>query len=89
MDLVGKVKGKNVIIVDDMIDTAGTLCKVSSSAFRLVFLSSKSQVNKMAAKLRTFKDNWAKGIPVSPKERILWYIDSITPVFGLAVDFCE
>ena len=29
MDLVGTVKGSDVIIVDDMIDTAGTLTKVS------------------------------------------------------------
>lgn len=27
MELIGDVKGKNVIIVDDMCDTAGTLCK--------------------------------------------------------------
>lgn len=26
MDLIGEVNGKNVIIVDDMVDTAGTLC---------------------------------------------------------------
>jgi len=29
MDLIGDVKGKDVIIVDDMIDTAGTLCKAA------------------------------------------------------------
>lgn len=29
MDLVGKVKGCDVIIVDDMIDTAGTLCEAA------------------------------------------------------------
>lgn len=27
MEIIGDVKGKNVIILDDMVDTAGTLCK--------------------------------------------------------------
>ena len=31
MNLVGNVKGKNAIIVDDMIDTAGTLCEAAKS----------------------------------------------------------
>lgn len=30
MDLVGSVEDSDVIIVDDMIDTAGTLCKAAS-----------------------------------------------------------
>ncbi len=30
MKIIGKVKGKNVIIVDDMVDTAGTLCKAAN-----------------------------------------------------------
>lgn len=30
MDLVGSVEGSDVIIVDDMIDTAGTLCKAAN-----------------------------------------------------------
>lgn len=29
MDLIGEVKGRHVIIVDDMIDTAGTLCSAA------------------------------------------------------------
>lgn len=29
MQLIGEVKGKTCIIVDDMIDTAGTLCKAA------------------------------------------------------------
>jgi ribose-phosphate pyrophosphokinase len=29
MEIIGNVEGKNVILIDDMIDTAGTLCKAS------------------------------------------------------------
>lgn len=29
MEIIGDVKGKDVVIIDDMIDTAGTLCKAS------------------------------------------------------------
>ena len=29
MELIGEVKGKNVVIVDDMVDTAGTLTKAA------------------------------------------------------------
>jgi ribose-phosphate pyrophosphokinase len=31
MDLVGSVEGSDVVIVDDMIDTAGTLCKAANA----------------------------------------------------------
>jgi ribose-phosphate pyrophosphokinase len=30
MQIIGDVKGKNVIILDDMVDTAGTLCKAAN-----------------------------------------------------------
>jgi ribose-phosphate pyrophosphokinase len=29
MEIIGEVKGKNMIIIDDLIDTAGTLCKAA------------------------------------------------------------
>ena len=29
MELIGEVKGKNIILVDDMVDTAGTLSKAA------------------------------------------------------------
>lgn len=31
MNLVGQVEGKTAIIIDDMIDTAGTLCEAAKS----------------------------------------------------------
>ena len=34
MDLVGSVEGSDAIIVDDMIDTAGTLCKAAQELKR-------------------------------------------------------
>ena len=30
MTIIGDVKGKNVVLVDDMIDTAGTICKAAN-----------------------------------------------------------
>jgi ribose-phosphate pyrophosphokinase len=31
MNIIGDVKGKNCVIVDDLVDTAGTLCKAASA----------------------------------------------------------
>ena len=39
MNVVGEIEGKHCIIVDDMIDTAGTLCK---SAETLMEMGAKS-----------------------------------------------
>jgi ribose-phosphate pyrophosphokinase len=30
MQIIGEVEGKNVVIIDDMVDTAGTICKAAS-----------------------------------------------------------
>ena len=30
MDLIGNVEGKDVIILDDLVDTAGTLCTAAN-----------------------------------------------------------
>jgi ribose-phosphate pyrophosphokinase len=39
MNIVGEIKGKHCIIVDDMIDTAGTLCKAADSLTEMGALS--------------------------------------------------
>jgi ribose-phosphate pyrophosphokinase len=36
MNIIGEVKGKTCIIVDDMVDTAGTLCKAADALKRLL-----------------------------------------------------
>jgi ribose-phosphate pyrophosphokinase len=35
MNIIGDVKGKNVIIVDDMVDTAGTLCNAAQALLEI------------------------------------------------------
>jgi ribose-phosphate pyrophosphokinase len=34
MNVVGDVEGKNCLIIDDMCDTGGTICKVADALFR-------------------------------------------------------
>jgi len=34
MNVVGRVKGKNCVIIDDMCDTGGTICKVADAIYR-------------------------------------------------------
>lgn len=50
MNVVGEIDGKHCIIVDDMIDTAGTLCK---SAETLMEMGAKSVVVKAHTNMRT------------------------------------
>ena len=39
LTVIGKVKGKNIVIVDDMIDTAGTVCKAANMMMDMGALS--------------------------------------------------
>ena len=49
MDLVGSVEGADVVIVDDMIDTAGTLCTAAGELKRKVRQSYASRSPRAAA----------------------------------------
>src|SRR5436190_1970094 len=42
MEIIGDVKGKNVVIIDDMVDTAGTLCKAADIIMEQGALSVKA-----------------------------------------------
>lgn len=42
MEIIGDVKGKNVVIIDDMVDTAGTLCKAADVIMEQGALSVKA-----------------------------------------------
>ena len=35
MNIIGDIKGKNCILIDDMIDTAGTICNAVEALFNL------------------------------------------------------
>ncbi len=49
MFLIGDVTGKNVILIDDMIDTAGTLCKAADILIEKGAKNSKSDGNARGA----------------------------------------
>jgi len=63
MNVVGEVEGKNCLIVDDMCDTGGTICKVSAAlyengakgvyaCFTHPVLSGKAAENLQASKIK-------------------------------------
>ena len=35
MNIIGDIKGKNCILIDDMIDTAGTICNAAEALLNL------------------------------------------------------
>lgn len=73
LDVIGDVKGKNVLIVDDMIDTAGTL---TNAADFLIKRGAKSV--RAAATHGLFSDPAMERISASFLEEIL-VTDTITP----------
>ena len=44
MNIIGKVEGKTCILIDDMIDTAGTICHAADALQKLVLLKSMRAV---------------------------------------------
>ncbi len=73
LDLIGDVKGKDVLIVDDMIDTAGTLCE----AAKLIKINGAKSVSA-AATHGLFSDPAPERIKEAGLERI--FITDTVPV---------
>jgi len=65
LDMIGDVKGKDVLIVDDMIDTAGTICE----AARLIKEKGAKSISAAAAH-GLFSDPALKRIDDSPIEKV-------------------
>ncbi len=83
----GDVKGKNVVIVDDMIDTAGTICEavrlVSERGARSIRLAATHGIFSQDARERIsrlpVRDTWVtNSLPQSAHERI--QVLDITPI---------
>lgn len=72
MNLVGSVEGKNAIIIDDMIDTAGTLCEAAKTLKGLGALSVSS-----FATHGLFSGNALKNISSSVLENVI--VTNTTP----------
>ncbi|OGZ58951.1 MAG: hypothetical protein A3B96_01415 [Candidatus Spechtbacteria bacterium RIFCSPHIGHO2_02_FULL_43_15b] len=94
INVIGDVRGKNVLIVDDMIDTAGTLCDASRAfvkqgakrvwavATHGVFSGSAiERINKSSIEQVFVTDSISGNIGRHPKIRIV----SIAPLLGEAI----
>lgn len=73
MDMIGDVKGKDVLIVDDMIDTAGTICE----AAKLIQERGAKSISA-AATHGLFSDPALQRITDSPIEKV--YISDTVPL---------
>lgn len=66
MNIIGEIKGKNCIIVDDMIDTAGTICNAGKA---LIDLGAESV--SACATHAVLSDNAYKRLDESPFEEVV------------------
>ena len=55
MTAIGEVEGRNIIIVDDMIDTAGTICMAAN----MLILPHEKQREQNSFKIYLLKEEWA------------------------------
>lgn len=65
MEIIGDVKGKNVVLVDDIIDTAGTLCKAAELLLESGALSVRAYCTHAL-----FSGNALEKIKASPIEKV-------------------
>ena len=97
MNLIGDVKDKNVILVDDMIDTAGTLCNAANAVVEIgkaksVFALASHGVLSGPAIDRIKNSNIKKLILLNtidiPEEKLLdsMTILSAAPLFAEAIE---
>jgi ribose-phosphate pyrophosphokinase len=96
MNIIGRVKGKKVLLVDDVVDTAGTLCNAAAALME----NGASQVNACATHavlsgpaISRIKDSPIKElvlldtIPI-PQEKLLpnMTVLSVAPLFAEAIE---
>ena len=95
MTLIGEVQNKNVILVDDMIDTAGTLCRAADllheSGAKKIFATATHAILSVNAIEKLEKshitDIYVSDTVLIPKEKNIKKIEILTsaPLFGEAV----
>jgi len=93
MNIIGEVRGKNILIVDDLVDTAGTLCNAVNALQRAgakeVFAACTHPVLSGEAIAKISASGLKKiyvtdSIPVTTKSPVIT-IDSVAQIFAEAV----